>query len=188
MGTEWFDSLFTGKPAPVATSDHHLEPISTPLTKRWQRILKNVQELRPEFLKAFKTCQQLGLEVVQGENQFYLAKGELVSEEEYVVLLSILYFHIILHKLKGTGFHDVVDNLRVRSVRIRETGTGLRLTQGKYISDDDWERIKKEILEPNKDKVLKVLHLARQEVNFILSFSIVAEVIPSSSELEWGDI
>jgi len=164
------------------------KPYMAPMTPPWERLLKNVKELFPEMYRAMQIIQQLGATIIQGEHQFFLGRGAFLTERDFEILVSGLYYHIILHKTTGTKMYDVFNELRIRGVRLKDTGNGLRLVKSEYINNEDWERIKKEMLEPNRDEVLRLQRLAREEVSFILSLSRMAEVIPHGSGVEWDEL
>lgn len=164
-------------------------PAAAPVTDPWKRLLTNIKALRPELLNAMKTVQMQGAAIIQGENQFFLGRGSFLTEKEFEVLVSVLYFHVILNKTtEGTKIQKVFNELRLRSARIRDTGTSLRLTKSKYINDADWDQIKLNLLEPNKDEVLRLLQVAREELGFLLSLSRMAEVVGIDSGASWDEL
>jgi hypothetical protein len=165
------------------------EPYQAPMTDPWKRLLNNVKELFPELLGAMQTLQRLGVTISQGEQQFFLTRGTFLPEKDFEALISTFYFHVILVKIpQGSKMYDIFDQMRLRSVKIKDAGNGLRLVPGEFLSREDWEQIKKELLQPNRDEVLRLLRMAREEVNFILSLSRMAQVIPHSSGLEWDEL
>lgn len=208
MGQQWFDDILgpaqtpepnIKKPEPVQQANSKPKqkqlvkqmpkPYRAPITNPWKRLLRNVQELYPQYYKAFRIVQQQGVTIIQGQDRFYLGRGTFLSVKDFETLVSHLYYHIIEYRTQEAPICQVFKELRKRSVRLKEAGeTGLRLMRSEYISEQDWEKIKQELLEPNRDEVIRVQRMARDELSSILSLSSMAEVVQHDSGLEWDQL
>ena len=199
--------LSSAPPAPAPATNIHgnaagtksptpgyVPPSRTPATAEWKRLLANVRGLRPELLNAMTAIQQLGAVLIKGEHRYFFGRGSTLTVDGFEHVISTLYFTVIGKKTAGAEGEPVPGSvgemfwgLRRQGARLKESGeAGLTLSRG-IIGAGDWELIKQDMLQPNRDIVLRLQREAREEVNFVLRLSSLAKVT-GDKDVEWQDM
>ena len=207
--SDWLESLLSpapaqppSSPAPAVSSQTQVKPVNSTdfvpparvaSTAEWKTLLVNVRELRPQFLGALQAIHRHGAALVKGEHRYFLARGNM-PEDAFEHIISTLYFHVINKELGGVNGEpaphtvgEILWELRRRGARLKESGDiGLTLSRGS-ISPGDWEIIKREQLQPNREEILRLQRVAREEVSFVMSLSRLAKVT-GEKNVEWKDL
>jgi len=198
MGS-WFNEILTpAAPTPEPTpktepaKESKLEsqpvPNSIQVKAPWKRLLRNAKHLFPEMYQPFMKLYKSGVTIIQANNQFYFARGAFLTGEQFEELVSSLYFQVILWKVKDTKMYEVFDRIWTRGAVLKETESSLKLTKGPNISEIEWEAIKEQLLQPNREQIINLQREARRDVTFALIISRMAEYSPFDDGVEWENL